>query len=129
VTAKFIWRNDPMRFVGHVEGIAKKRAYDLSKAIFDGIVSRTPVLTGSARANWHARLGGPDVSVVKNEPGAPPLPAPSFPFSSLPAYAKVYISNATPYIMELEYGWSRQAPYGMVRVTLAQYGITLRVRG
>lgn len=126
--AKFVWRSDPSRFVGYVEGLVKKRAFDISKGIFDGIVSRTPVLTGSARASWNARIGSADMSVVKNEPGAPPLSAPTFPLSSVPAYARVYITNGVPYIMELEYGWSKKAPYGMVRVTLAQYGITARVR-
>jgi hypothetical protein len=31
------------------------------------------------------------------------------------------MTNALPYARRLEYGWSRQAPYGMVRYSVLEY--------
>lgn len=117
-----------MRFIGHVEDMAKKRTLELSKKIFEGIVARTPVLTGNARASWQASLYAPDFTRATGGTKDSPLAPPTFPLTSAPLGAKVYISNATPYIMPLEYGWSNKAPQGMVRVTLASLGIGLNVR-
>lgn len=36
--------------------------------------------------------------------------------------AVLWISNNLPYAVRLEYGWSKQAPSGMVRVTLLELG-------
>lgn len=33
----------------------------------------------------------------------------------------IYLQNNVPYAIALEYGWSKQAPAGMVRVTVAQF--------
>jgi hypothetical protein len=39
----------------------------------------------------------------------------------------IYITNSMPYAYRLEYeGWSRQAPAGMVRTTVAEFGMALR---
>ncbi len=118
-----------MHLIGHLENVAKSRTLEISKQVFDGVVSRTPVRTGSLRASWRAAVGGPDLSVVKNSDPNSPLPAPKFPLTSVPLYAKVFISNSQRYVMPIEYGWSKQAPQGMIRVTLASLGIKLNVRG
>lgn len=123
---RFIWRRDPLAFAGHVEGVAKKRTLEVAKAVYDGIVARTPVRTGSARASWRASLNAPDTSRVIHKSSESPLAPPTFPIREMPLYGKVYISNSTPYITALEFGWSQQAPAGMVRVTLASLGVGLR---
>lgn len=33
---------------------------------------------------------------------------------------RIYIANGLPYILRLENGWSKQAPAGMVAITLAE---------
>lgn len=127
--AKFAWQRDPMHLIGHLENVAKSRALSIGKEVFDGVVSRTPVRTGSLRASWRASIGAPDYSVVNSQDTKVPLPAPIFPLTSMPLYAKLYISNGQKYVMPIEYGWSSQAPQGMIRVTLASLGITVNVRG
>jgi hypothetical protein len=38
-----------------------------------------------------------------------------------------YLTNNLPYGERLEYGYSKQAPSGMVRITLAEYEKILRL--
>jgi hypothetical protein len=33
----------------------------------------------------------------------------------------IYLTNSLPYARRLEYGWSKQAPAGMVRITVANF--------
>ena len=35
--------------------------------------------------------------------------------------ATIYLVNNLPYAVRLEYGWSKQAPAGMVRITAAEF--------
>lgn len=119
MSAKFVWANGPDFVVGHLQGVVRKRKLQVARQIFNGFVMRTPVDTGSARASWRVSLGAPDTSITVNNTRGVALPPPSFPLTDVPAYSKLYISNATPYIIKLEYGWSKQAPAGMMRVTLA----------
>ncbi len=56
--------------------------------------SRTPILPGTARSGWKRWPEG------LSRPGVPQL-----------------IFSGVPYILKLEYGSSRQAPYGMARLT------------
>ena len=126
MTARFVWRQDPLRLYGHLENVAKNRALEVARKIFDGVVMRTPVRTGSLRASWRVATGQPDMSVTVNGDPNSPLPPPSFPLTEVPPNAKIHISNSLKYVMPIEYGWSKKAPQGMVRVTLASLGIGLR---
>lgn len=127
MAAKFIWKRDPLRLIGHLENVAKSRTLQLAKQIYTGVVMRTPVRTGSLRASWRAAVGQPDMSKVTHDNPNSPLAPPSFPLTSIPPYSKVYISNSHKYVLPIEYGWSGQAPQGMVRVTLASLGIGMNV--
>jgi len=104
--------------------------WQTSKKIFDEIVARTPVDTGVARASWNASLGSPVYKSVSQTIDGFTLPKPSFSITraSVRAGGKIFLTNSAPYIMELEYGWSGQAPHGMVRVTMAKYSVRTIVR-
>ena len=101
-------------------------------ALYSSIVKKTPVDTGRARGNWNISVGHDDTLPKENT-----VPQ----FKSVEEVPKVegdesiYISNNLPYITKLEYGgypkqpkggkgktingYSKQAPEGMVGVTLA----------
>lgn len=64
---------------------------------FGAIQDRTPVDTGHARSGWQ----------IEN-------------LSTSPNDRHFRITNSVPYVAYLEYGWSRQAPAGMVRVSLLE---------
>lgn len=59
--------------------------------------SRTPIDTGNARSGWQ-----------------------EFPQGSVTLGQEFGTGNDVPYILELEYGKSRQAPAGMARITAAE---------
>lgn len=100
----------------------------LKKVVFDlgrGIIKRTPVDTGTARANWAATQGS-----------MPAPPTATFSGSKRAAgdqargtmnqlvfgdpYSSYFWSNSLPYIEPLEYGHSKKAPAGMVRLAMTE---------
>ena len=87
------------------------------------IMMRTPVDTGRARASW-----GMSKSRPGTETAAAGVQPPRNNYARVAmsasvddlAYARWFIYNNLPYIVSLEYGHSKQAPKGMVRLTLAE---------
>ncbi len=104
--------------------------------ILTRIVKRTPVDTGRARSGWDLTLGEPS-SIVPPETeekgrkvkakqkfksvfaGGATVAVPAA-AAGIDGTQKVYIINNLPYIERLEEGWSKQAPAGMVRLSLAE---------
>ena len=97
--------------------------------LWSNIVERTPVDTGRARSNWNVSKNIPDTTVSDKT-------SQSVTLEDVPPAEKdetYYIANNLPYIKMLEYGgysknsttgktvngYSRQAPNGMVGVTVA----------
>lgn len=78
--------------ISELENAALESASSAALRIFEKIVSRTPVDTGKARDSWTLKDEG-DAFVVEND---------------------------VPYIGALERGHSKQAPGGMVAITLAE---------
>jgi hypothetical protein len=109
--------------------------------VYSRVAQRTPVDTGRARAGWQvgssitassplgpiSKAGGPEVG----RGGAVSLgKLPGMHFASAlkglstvgsGAGAVAFIFNNVVYIVPLEYGHSKQAPAGMVRVTVAEF--------
>lgn len=86
------------------------------------VILRTPVDTGRARANWQLRIGPPASGVVEGtDPGGAATIAEGRAVLRALRYGEsVSIVNNLPYIHALEHGHSRQAPSGMVAVTVAE---------
>ena len=109
-----------------VSTIIEKLAVD----VHSGVTKRTPVDTGRARASWMISQGDPDLSVApdmgdgdgKNKGAGSPPSDPIIPPPTIKSdgESKVWITNSLPYIERLENGHSKQAPAGMVAVTIAQ---------
>lgn len=98
----------------------------IAERLFENIVRRTPVDTGWARANWVPSINEIDA----RSPGERPPDGETVPEPNPGAIAAVvqqgkigdvfWLTNAVPYIRALEYGHSKQAPAGMVRVSIAE---------
>lgn len=91
------------------------------------IIKRTPVDTGRARGNWIPSIGAPVLNSV-SEKGLPESTVISNVIKqSNSATGNVfYLTNNLPYIGRLEYqGWSKQAPRGMVRVTVLEFNAAM----
>lgn len=100
-----------------------RKTRQVTRALFDGFVQRSPVDTGSFRASWNISLGAPNLKTV-NHQGYTTLPPPKFVFpKGFKLGMTIYIANGQPYAERLEYGWSQQAPTGVVRVTVASVKI------
>jgi hypothetical protein len=96
----------------------KKLALDVLR----GIVMRTPVDTGRARANWQVTIDVPPENTVEKEDegGESTISEGLGELHNLRPYHVIWITNNLPYIETLEDGSSEQAPTGMVAVTLAE---------
>ncbi len=87
------------------------------------VINLTPVDTGRALSNWNAGINSPDDVYRETED---PLDSNTSArlageFESLKFGDTGYITNATPHVPFLEYGSSKQAPNGMIRITLARF--------
>ena len=92
------------------------------------IVDRTPVRSGRARANWCSAIGSPDYrNDIQADPSAAGARATLA--KTLTDYKlgdTIYFTNSVPYAKRLEEGWSKQAPSGMVKLTIQNYATILR---
>lgn len=95
------------------------------------IVERTPVRTGLAVANWNLSMGAPDTTKRRVAPSRrPPLERAKRVLGSvrrgIGEKTQVFITNVISYVKFLEYGTSKMAPRGMVRITLAELSAQAR---
>ncbi|WP_212525853.1 HK97 gp10 family phage protein [Actibacterium sp. MT2.3-13A] len=89
------------------------------------IVNRTPVDTGRARGNWFVSIGGGGVEVTTDVDPAGGVTVTRGGeriayYEEVEGFPVITIYNNLPYIERLEDGYSKQAPGGMVAVTVAE---------
>ncbi|MBU0651176.1 HK97 gp10 family phage protein [bacterium] len=104
--------------------VLRKISFDL----FKKIVMRTPVDTGRARASWKVSKDTANIGFTAKEGREYSLQDAlnNFKFlENIYPYSVIYITNNLPYIEKLEFGSSKQAPSGMVRVSLAELELEL----
>lgn len=92
--------------------------------VFRSLVMKSPVDTGRFRGNWQIGVGSvnTDVGSQVDKSGSNAVTgAMGIIESTVKAGQIVYLTNSLPYAVRLEYGWSKQAPQGMVRLTVAEY--------
>jgi hypothetical protein len=89
----------------------------------NGLVAGKGYVGGRFRGNWQLTIGDPASGELERiDPnGAATLAAMRAQVATLTAGQTAYIVNNLPYAVPLEYGHSKQAPQGMVRVTLARF--------
>lgn len=79
---------------------------------------------GRFRGNWQITLGTPAAGAISDiDPGgANTIAKGTSALSAFKAGVPIFIMNNLPYGPRLEYeGWSKQAPAGMVRITVAEF--------
>ena len=86
------------------------------------LVFKTPVKSGRARGNWQVTIGDPAMGQldVLDVDGSMTVAAGLAALAGLPPYQIVWISNNVDYIERLEHGHSKQAPEGMLAVTVEE---------
>lgn len=127
------WSLDLTKYANGAKLKIKKVRVNYAFALYSSIVKKTPVDTGRARANWNVSVGSNDTSITEEtkKNGLKHEISEINPNGD----ESIFISNNLPYIEKLEYGgypnppksksgktvngYSKQAPNGMVGVTLA----------
>ncbi len=87
------------------------------------IVKRTPVDTGRARASWNIGIGGPDTTVPAEGKHSGNTSITSI--TAIDGNETVWISSNLDYIAHLEQGTSKQAPAGMVEISIAEIEVEI----
>ena len=98
---------------------------DVTENLFTFIVLRTPVDTGRTRGNYFVSVSGAmmtDYDEMNFDPtGTNSISQASDAIKGIKAGGVVRIINNTPYVMDLEFGSSKQAPRGMARITVTEF--------
>lgn len=116
-----------------METVVRKAALDLQ----GGVVLRSPVgnpdlwaskappgyVGGRFRANWMVGIGtkNSDTVTTEDKTGAVSLARVEPALANWEPGQAIILSNSLPYAYRLEYGWSDQAPGGMVRLTVQDW--------
>jgi hypothetical protein len=94
----------------------------LTFELLSRVVLKTPVDTGRARGNFQVTIGSPAETTLEalDRGGGATISAGLTGLAALTALVPVWITNNLPYIERLENGWSKQAPQGMLAVSMAE---------
>jgi len=123
---------DLSSFLRHCNGNIDKAHRMAVVLVAQGTVLNSPVDTGRFRSNWQFGQAVPQGTLESvDKSGAATIARMAGQVTSVKAGGEVWIVNNLPYAGRLEYGYSQQAPSGMVRITLANLPAALEqyIRG
>ena len=95
----------------------------VSLKLFSAIIKASPVDTGRFRGNWQTTGVTPATGLIAGvDPnGNKAVNSAATFITNAPGWNTFTLTNNLPYAERLEYGWSKQAPVGMVRVNIARF--------
>jgi hypothetical protein len=100
--------------------LAEEEIKKFTGDLFRAAVKYSPVYTGSFRASWRVSFNIPREDVTNRDSPANPIRGASFRWpSGFKLGDTVIVSNNQPYAERLEYGWSKQAPLGILGLAIA----------
>lgn len=114
---------DISKFVNKSSKKAELAIRKIGVELFSRVVLKSPVDTGRFRANWIASINVPHVGDTESvDRGGQAAIAKIV--SEVTRYRfgdnYIYLTNNLPYGQRLEFGYSKQAPQGMVRLSLME---------
>jgi len=91
--------------------------------LFSGIIKSSPVDEGTFRSNWFVSGESPSTQANENASGAEAgiLARTESDVNALIDWEAITLTNNLPYARRLEFGYSDQAPQGMVRVNAIRF--------
>lgn len=91
--------------------------------LFQRVVVESPVDTGIFRNNWFTAIDNIDTSNDRpaNTSGAQSIGQIDARLNDVNLGQYIYFTNSMPYANRIEYGWSAQAPNGVVRVNALEW--------
>lgn len=101
------------------ELVVRRAALDIGGQLVD----RSPVDTGRFKNNWQTGIGGIDksTSAAADLGGAGAMARLAAQVAAWKPGQSIFVSNSLPYAYRLETGWSKQAPSGIVRLTVQNF--------
>lgn len=102
-----------------LETVVRKTIIDLQ----GGVVLRSPVDTGRFKSNWMVGIGAKssDTVTTEDKTGAVSLARVEPAMGAWKPGQSIWLTNSLPYASRIEYGWSDQAPGGVVRLTVQDF--------
>ena len=114
---------DVSKFVEKAKKNPEKVMRQVSIKLFSAIIKASPVDTGRFRMNWMASGGTPatgTTDATDKSGNTATGNATSFVLKAAD-WREFTLTNNLPYAQRLEYGWSKQAPQGMVRINVSRF--------
>jgi len=106
-----------------LEEIAEEQLKEFTGELFRACVKLSPVLTGEYSASWRVSFNEARTDITTGGTAASPIRGASFRWpSGFQLGDEIVVSNNVPYAELIEYGWSNQAPFGVLNVALAGLG-------
>lgn len=106
---------------------AKKNPETVMRAVslklFSAIIKGSPVDTGRFRMNWQTSGAVPASGLIAgaDATGNKAVNSATTFIGNTPAWQELTLTNNLPYAQRLEYGWSKQAPSGVIRVNVIRF--------
>ena len=114
---------DVSKFVEKAKKNPEKVMRQVSIKLFSAIIKASPVDTGRFRMNWMVSGGTPATRTTDATDKSGNIAignATSFVLKAAD-WHEFTLTNNLPYAQRLEYGWSKQAPQGMVRTNISRF--------
>lgn len=91
--------------------------------LFSAIIKASPVDTGRFRGNWQTTGVTPATGLIAgvDPTGNKAVNSAATFITNAPGWDTFTLTNNLPYAERLEYGWSKQAPTGIVRVNVIRF--------
>jgi len=104
----------------NIKGFTEKQVRGTLFGLSSRIIKESPVDTGRFRGNWQASIGSPAPSTTSrlDSTGAGSINDVAVTVQGLKLGQTFYLANNLPYAGRLEYGYSKQAPSGFLRINL-----------
>lgn len=114
---------DVSKFVEKAKKNPEKVMRQVSIKLFSAIIKASPVDTGRFRMNWMASGSAPSSGTTDATDKSGNIAignATSFVLKATD-WREFTLTNNLPYAQRLEYGWSQQAPAGVVRTNVSRF--------
>lgn len=114
---------DVQAFVAKAKKNPETVMRSVSLKLFSAIIKASPVDTGRFRGNWQTTGVTPATGLIAgvDPTGNKAVNSAATFITNAPGWDTFTLTNNLPYAERLEYGWSKQAPVGMVRVNIARF--------
>ena len=111
------------RFQVDAIGATEKTVRGTAIALWKAVILDSPVDSGRFRGNWFASSTTPETKVTTNidKAGAVSVSRATTEVLTASDWENMWLANNLPYSERLEFGWSNQAPSGVVRTNVIRF--------